>query len=402
MIWILRFYLAFFLALKRQIFVNFSLDLSLESLILFSVIPLNIRFFYFFNESFSLKKDKNLTYIFFFLILSLVSLTFFSTDPFKFIFFLECSVLPISFIIIFLSKDYDKISSVLFITFINLLGSIPFIMFLLISNRINFFELGTERVILEFIFILVIVCKIPIFFFHFWLNKAHVAASGYCSMILARIMLKLGTLGLFKFFSWFKAPTYDFISYILGFSTLSSLIFSMLIIRFLDFKNLVACSSILHISMIFPIVLSGRALGVESSLLIMVGHGIVSIFLFFLVTILYERLMNRSIEFNKSLESLNKSFCLILIIYVFLNLGVPPLINFIREIYTVSFLLRFSVYCIIIFLVRIVFSIIFLIFLVTKILFSKKYFFLNNFRSNNLLSISFFYLNYRVVVAFLV
>lgn len=111
-------------------------------------------------------------------------------------------------------------------------------------------------------------------------------------------------------------------------------------IRFFDLKYLVACSSILHMSLIFPLVLRGSNVGVTGSLIIIVGHGLISLVLFFLVTILYELFDRRSLDFNKSIESLAKPVSLFLFLFVFLNIGVPPFISFFRELFFLASLAK--------------------------------------------------------------
>lgn len=114
-------------------------------------------------------------------------------------------MLPMSLSVILFSKDEDKIISAMFITFINLRGSIPFMVFC--SQAENVAYNTSFLAILDFYLLfcgsLLFLCKFPIFLLHFWLTKAHVRASGLFSILLARIILKLGTFGLFKFRPFF-------------------------------------------------------------------------------------------------------------------------------------------------------------------------------------------------------
>lgn len=104
--------------------------------------------------------------------------------------------------------------------------------------------------------------------------------------------------------------------------------------RYFDIKTMIALSSILHISFIIILITIRKMVRNISILIIIAGHGIVSYYLFFIITIKYEMADNRRNIFNKSKESTRKTISLFLIIFIFINIGVPPLINFIREIIT--------------------------------------------------------------------
>lgn len=271
-----------------------------------------------------------------------------------FIIFLESCVIFILGLIFNFSKDKDKISSAIFIFFLNALGSIPFIFFcfespysLYCANyRVNWIL----RFISIFCFLLILCSKLPVIFFHFWLTKAHVRASGSGSMILASLILKIGSFGLLKFCNFFFRHNYSILkNFILEFSLLGRLFLVVTINRFFDLKYVVACSSIFHISLIFPFILNFSYIGVVSSIMIMVGHGIVSCFIFFLVTLFYEKSVRRSFDLNKSLESSRKFLSLYFFIFFLINLGFPPFIRFIREFLFLCALTNFGVISILFF-----------------------------------------------------
>lgn len=391
--------------LKDNFFFSHFFLLDSSSMFMFCISPLVsfliVRIIFIFG---SLDESLIYKFNFNFLVLS-VGLTFLVRDCLSFLILLEITVFPMAFIIFSFSKDLDKLSSILFIMFINLLGSIPFMIFIWIfySNMGRFFfNFGLylnlcDKIFLCFCFFLVFISKLPFFLFHFWLTKAHVRASGSCSMLLASLMLKLGSFGLLKFSSIFFLLRKKFFPLVFSISLGGSILLSLVIIRFFDIKFLVACSSVLHMSTIFPFLIFGHICGKVSRLLIITGHGLVSYFLFFCVTLLYERRFNRSFDFNKSMESLNKFVSMFLFIFVFLNLGVPPFINFLREVYSFSVLLCFSYFSLGIFLVGITLSIIFVMMMITKILFGKKILFVNQdlsnfFNFNSILFIMFLFL----------
>lgn len=263
--------------------------------------------------------------------------------------------------------------------FINIFPSILFIYFcwgwrLGVTFYIYFFN-ESLSLIFFFCFLGLLVRKLPLFFFHFWLTKAHVRASGCGSMILARLILKIGSLGLYKFYFIFL-DIFKFLSR--GFSglvVLTRLVLLGVMIRFFDLKFLVACSSIIHIAPIFPSVLRGGSRFIYSSVLIIVGHGVISYYIFYLIRVIYELSYNRSVDFNKSLHSFSKTLIFFFFFFFLMNLGFPPFLSFIRELIFFFFFLNFSNFSGVLFGLRLIMSGLVFFFSISKGLFGKKYLF---------------------------
>lgn len=311
---------------------------------------------------------------FFFSRVFCVCVTFLFDSCFFFLLFLEISSIPMFFLILNYSKGRDKISAAIFILFINFLGSMPFFYFRVVKDEL--FQLrGLDSVYSFFIlfcFFLILGSKVPVFFLHFWLTKAHVRASGSCSMLLARLMLKLGTFGLFKFSCTFFRLFKSLAGPLFRVGVFGSLVVGLVMIRFFDVKLLIACSSIAHMVMITPFCFAPLCYPICGSLIIIVGHGLVSYFLFYVVTLIYEASFNRSYDFIKSLESVRGSLPLLLCVYLFLNLGLPPFLNFLSELNFCVGLYVWSKIRMLLFSLSIVSRIIFLIFFVTKGSFGKN------------------------------
>lgn len=409
MIRVIFFFLLIFLRLKESyifswIFNIGPLEIFILSIPVFSIVLISFIKFEFFN--YFEKKRKILIS----LILLTFSLSMISNNRYIFLFFLEFCSFLIIFLILDLSKDYDKFTSIIFIITFNMIGSLPFFFVYFCSEEASlysFFNLicsSRVRLIYFFFVSLILARKLPIFFFHFWLTKAHVRASGVCSIILAGLILKLGRFGMYKFYPFLWEVGKPLNSIIIRFTLLSVLNFRILIIRFFDLKYFVACSSVVHIALSFPLILRGSVNGIESRIIMIVGHGLISFFLFFLVSIIYEFSHNRSFDFSKSLESLSKFFCFLFYLFFFLNIGVPPFLNFFRELLTFLFILKDSFYSIIIFFVRILISCLYLMFCLTKESFRKveKFIRLENF--SYILVIFFFYffcyLNLLILIYF--
>jgi len=118
------------------------------------------------------------------------------------------------------------------------------------------------------------IVKFPIFGFHYWLPVAHVEASTIGSILLAGVLLKLGSVGLFYVLSY--------INFIVKFHWLRlALIITMIIIlRLSDLKIIIAYSSIAHISLVFYTMIIGYTVGKKGAIYIMFYHGYISPLIF--------------------------------------------------------------------------------------------------------------------------
>lgn len=381
MIICLPFFFSFLFSCKEFFILRSFVSLGLLNigirrlLLLVLIIFLYYKFFSLYNLKF--------IFFFFFVVFSLffVSFTFTVCDIFYFFFFYESCMIPMVILISVFSKDHDKVSSFIFIFFLNIFGSIPFIFFCSLCNMgiYHFFEdflcisnTNFLRLFFLFCFCLILLTKMPLFLFHFWLTKAHVSAFGACSMLLARIMLKLGSFGLLKFRRLVIFCRLNFISFFSSFCSLGFFLLSLFMIRFFDVKYLVACSSVTHLLYCFPFFLSRFKEGVLSSCLMLVGHGLVSYFLFFFLSLFYEVSQNRSLDFTKCLHVVTKRISFFFIFFLLCNMGIPPFMNFFREFF--MFLFFFNFRWSICFLVGsgVLLFIVSTLFLTTKFLFGKK------------------------------
>lgn len=376
MIW---FIISFFFLFSLKYFT------FLSGLLLFNSLNINIRilvpliFFliYYRLHNFLDVKSLNFFTFTFLFISAFVCLTFVCLDPLIFLVFFEICVFPMSYALFILSKDWDKIDSAFFMLFINLLGSIPFIFFLSSYYiRLNFelriiFNSFLDLLVM-FNFSLLLFIKFPIFLGHVWLTKAHVRGSGSCSMILASIILKLGTFGFCKYVFFFQKNVRFVFIFLSSFCIFRSVFFLLNMFRVMDSKLFIASSSIVHISSIIPCVLFNSTVGLVGRIFIIVAHGFISYFLFLIVTIVYESINSRSINFNKNLESLNKVFTMFLFFLMFINLGLPPFLRFLRELFFCYLYFYTSSILFLFFCCSMIFSILYIIFFVYNFIFGKK------------------------------
>lgn len=368
----------------------------LDSWVLF-ILPLFFLVYFLLIENFIIFSSKiKLTFSVIFSFILLILLICFSvSDPFLFLVRFEITALWFVLLIVIFSKDFDKISSSFFIFFFNIFCSIPFIIFCSEYSKISFCYQSIEiecifRFLIFFRFFSILAFKLPLFILHFWLTKAHVASFGVGSMVLARVTLKIGTLGFFKFVK--KFSLFNLESSFYAFSLWTFLLLTIFMLRYLDSKYLIACSSIMHMSLSFPLFYSFSRFRIISCIFIAVGHGVVSYYLFYLVSLFYESNKARSLDFLKGVESWDSFFCIIFCIFLVLNLGLPPFISFLTELYSLRIILKFRWILGFLFFFSFFFSVFFTIFLIMKIVFGKKFFYSSVTSRVNLNFNSFFFI----------
>lgn len=342
MIWIIITSRILLLRPKEEILFNRKIIWEKERIRII-LIGITIRIiFLFIKIFFTRKKEKKIREIILKFIILTSLLTFAAIDTMTFLIRIELSLIPLSYFVINFAKDRDKIEATKYFLIINTIGRIPFILFISSTIKINWQRITTEITIQELTrpliiiaYLLILRVKTPLFLVHVWLTKTHVGASGVCSIILAGIIIKIGTWGIFKMANTRQIYRLEIFNYriVLGLMTILTII--TIIIRYYDIKIIIAISSIAHIRIIIPIIRLKKYYSWTAIIFIIVGHGIISYYLFYLISTKYEIRENRRFRINKSQESKNKTISLIITVYIFINMGLPPLINFIREVTTI-------------------------------------------------------------------
>lgn len=295
-----------------------------------------------------------------------------------FILTIELSLTPLCYLIYNESKGEDKEEATKFLIYLNTIGSFPFLA--LIPKTIRFKERFIHEINLYFntrwiiclIYLILVLVKTPIIIFHIWLRKAHVRASRACSIILASILIKIGTYGILKFNSLINETFKKSENIWISISIFTLIILPILMIRYFDLKTIIALSSVAHIRFIRFILIIGTIRRNYCIVIIIRGHGIISFFIFYLIRLKYETSENRTRSLIKSEESWTKTISILSTIFLFINIGVPPLISFIREITLVIIILNWSKIITIIIIAYLIESVIVLILVTTNLLYGKK------------------------------
>jgi NADH-quinone oxidoreductase subunit M len=174
--------------------------------------------------------------------------------------------------------------------------------------------------------------KVPMFPFHTWLPAAHVEAPTAGSVLLASILLKMGTYGFLRF-SLPMAPyaTQVFTPYILALSVVAILYGGLTALAQTDLKKLVAYSSVAHMGFATLGIFALNQIGVEGAVLVMINHGVTTGALFIVVGIIYERLHSRDLGEAAGMGKVMPVFATFAGVFALSSLAFPGTNSFIGE-----------------------------------------------------------------------
>jgi NADH-quinone oxidoreductase subunit M len=198
----------------------------------------------------------------------------------------------------------------------------------------NIGSLGPPAFWLFGAFFLAFAIKVPMFPFHTWLPDAHVEAPTAGSVLLAGILLKMGTYGFLRFaLPFFPAVAlHPWVQTGIVVLSLIGIVYGGLVAMVQpDFKKLVAYSSVAHLGFVMLGIWALTLQSVQGALMIMINHGISTGALFFLVGMLYERRHSRLIEAFGGIAKVVPLLAAVLTIVSLSSIGLPSTNGFVGE-----------------------------------------------------------------------
>jgi len=272
---------------------------------------------------------------------------FISLDLFLFYIFWEVMLIPMYFIIgIWGGKNriyaavkffiYTMVGSLLMLVAIIALyfkglsaGATDF-------SLLNFFGMNLDPVTQTWMFLafaLAFAIKVPMFPLHTWLPDAHTEAPTAGSVILAAVLLKMGTYGYVRFaMPLFPDAVAKFTPLIATLSVIGIIYASLVAMVQEDVKKLVAYSSVAHLGIVMLGVFSLNQMGLQGGMLQMLNHGVSTGALFLIVGFIYERRHTRLITDFGGLAKQMPIFATIFMIVTFSSIGLPGTNGFVGEI----------------------------------------------------------------------
>ncbi|OQY77089.1 MAG: Fe-S-binding domain-containing protein [Ignavibacteriales bacterium UTCHB1] len=189
-----------------------------------------------------------------------------------------------------------------------------------------------SQIYLFILFTLSFMIKVPLFPLHTWLPDAHVQAPTAGSVILASLLLKMGTYALIRFsLTLFPAGFVELTPYFAALSVIGIIYGALLSIVQKDMKKLVAYSSVSHMGFIVLGTFALTAEAIQGSVIQMINHGLSTGALFLIVGILYERRHTKEIAKYGGVMKVMPVFSVIFLIVVMSSIGLPGLNGFIGE-----------------------------------------------------------------------
>jgi len=212
--------------------------------------------------------------------------------------------------------------------------------------------------------------KVPLFPLHTWLPDAHVEAPTGGSIILAGVMLKMGTYGFIRFvLPMFPQATVKFAPLMATLAVIGIIYGALVAWVQPDMKKLVAYSSVSHLGFCVLGIFTMNQTGIEGSILQMVNHGLSTGALFLLVGVIYERRHTRMLADFGGIARTVPIFSVIFVIAVLSSVGLPGLNGFVGEFLILAGAFRWNPWFGVLASTGVILAAIYLLWLVQKVIF---------------------------------
>lgn len=323
--------------------LNLNFTLGIDGISLFFVLLTTLLIFLCILISWTSVNRYIKEFLMAFLILEFFLIGVFSIlDLLLFYIFFESVLIPMYLIVGVWGSRERKIRAAYFFFIYTLLGSV----LMLLSILYIYYQVGstdyeilltftfskTEQKFLWFSFFGSFATKVPMVPVHLWLPEAHVEAPTAGSVILAGILLKLGTYGFLRFsFPLFPEASYYFAPVVYLLAVVGIVYTSFTAIRQTDFKRIIAYTSVAHMNLVMVGLFSFNTIGLEGAILQSLSHGFVASALFIVIGVVYERHHTRMVKYYGGLVHVMPIYTSIFLFFTMSNIGLPGTGSFVGE-----------------------------------------------------------------------
>jgi proton-translocating NADH-quinone oxidoreductase chain M len=290
----------------------------------------------------AIKNNQKEYFIAFLAMEALVIAVFCVLDLILFYVFFESVLIPMFIIIGVWGSRERRIRAAYMFFLYTLLGSV----LMLLSILYIYYQVGTtdyevlltfsfsplEQKIMWFAFFASFATKVPMVPVHLWLPEAHVEAPTAGSVILAGVLLKLGTYGFIRFsFPLFPEACFYFAPFVYAMSVVGIVYTSFTAIRQSDFKRIIAYTSVAHMNLVMVGLFSFNVIGLEGAILQSLSHGFVASALFLIIGVVYDRHHTRMVKYYGGLVHTMPIYVFIFLFFTMSNIGLPGTGSFVGE-----------------------------------------------------------------------
>ena len=278
-----------------------------------------------------------------FLFLNFILIVTFSIlDLLFFYIFFESVLVPMFLIVGVWGSRERKVLAAYYFFLYTLLGSV----LMLLSILYIYYQTGTtnyetlltfcfstlEQKFIWFSFFLAFASKIPMVPLHLWLPEAHVEAPTAGSVILAGVLLKLGSYGFVRFsLPLFPNASFFFSPLVYTIAIISIIFTSFTAIRQTDFKRIIAYTSIAHMNLVIIGIFSFNVIGLEGCILQSLSHGFVASALFLIIGVIYDRHRSRIVQYFGGVAVVMPIYTSIFLFFTLANISFPSTSSFVGE-----------------------------------------------------------------------
>ena len=312
---------------------------------------------------------------------------FVALDLFVFYVFWEVALVPMYFLIGIWGHDRRIYAAVKFFLY-TLAGSVLMLAAMIfVYNRAKTFDYveivrniqsglltfsHTEELLLFLAFFIAFAIKVPLFPLHTWLPDAHVEAPTAGSVMLASVMLKMGTYGLVRFcLPLFPGPAHDCAPWIMMLAVIGIVYGALVAMVQPNMKKLVAYSSVSHLGFVVLGVFSFTQAGLDGAVFQMLAHGISTGALFMLVGMMYERQHSLEIKSYGGVATPAPHLTTIFVITTLASIGMPALSNFVGEYLVLQGTSKVSMLATVFASTGVIFSAVYMLWMVQRVFYGK-------------------------------